>query len=239
MGTVFRLKLNPMSQLVIIRHGESQWNLENRFTGWVDVDLTAKGIDEARLAGKIISASGIEFQSTYTSLLKRAIKTHFLLCESLDRLWLPVQRSWRLNERHYGALQGLDKTETAKKYGDEQVKIWRRSYDTVPPLAAADSEMNPANDLRYQSLEKAAQPLGESLAITIDRVIPLWNASIAPELKSGKNVLIVAHGNSLRGLVKHIKNISNADILELNIPTGKPWVFNFDSGLNLSSDSYL
>lgn len=231
------------AKLVLLRHGESQWNLENRFTGWVDVDLSPKGVEEAKEAGqklaKLLKTEGFEFNTTYTSLLKRAIKTHYLALETMDRSWYSVVRSWRLNERHYGSLQGLNKEETAKKYGDAQVKIWRRSFDTPPPDLSADSDMNPKKDVRYAGLEAAAQPLGESLKITIDRVIPFWNSEIAPRLKAGENILIVAHGNSLRGLVKHIKDISNEDILELNIPTGKPWVFEFDSSLKLTRDGYV
>jgi len=238
-------------KLVLLRHGESQWNLENRFTGWVDVDLSAKGIEEAKEAGQKLAklmkphskSNGFEFQATYTSLLKRAIKTHFLALEQMDRLWYPVQRSWRLNERHYGALQGLNKADTAKKYGDEQVKIWRRSYDTLPPTLSPDSEMNPKNDVRYATLGAEcgaiAQPLAESLKLTIERVIPIWNESIAPQLNAGENVLVVAHGNSLRGLVKHIKKISDDEILSLEIPTGKPWLFEFGDSLQLASDAYV
>ncbi len=228
-----------MAKLVLIRHGESQWNLDNRFTGWVDVDLSAKGVEEARSAGELVKKAGIEFQSTYTSLLKRAIKTHYNMLEVMDRLWYPVTRDYRLNERHYGALQGLNKEETAKKYGDAQVKIWRRSFDTLPPLLEASSEMNPANDIRYKNLGIEAQPLGESLKLTIDRVLPLWNQEIISHLKNGENVLIVAHGNSLRGLVKILKNLSNEEILELNIPTAKPWVFEFDENLKIIQDAYL
>ena len=228
-----------MGKLVIIRHGESTWNLENRFTGWVDVDLSPKGVEEAKAAGKLLASQNIDFQITYTSLLKRAIKTHFLALEEMDRLWYPVTRSWRLNERHYGALQGLNKEDTAKKYGDEQVKIWRRSLDTLPPLLDARSEMNPKTDPRYSALGQEAQPLGESLKLTIDRVIPLWDEELAPLLKQGANILIVAHGNSLRGLVKHLKNMTDAEILELNIPTGKPWCFEFDSKGELVKDAYL
>ena len=219
-----------MGKLVIIRHGESQWNLENRFTGWVDVDLSTKGVEEARMAGTLLGSLGIEFHHTYTSLLKRAIKTHFLALESMDRLWYPVTRTWRLNERHYGALQGLNKDETAKKYGDAQVKIWRRSYDTLPPALDPDSPMNPKQDLRYSFLSEP--PLAESLETTIRRVMPVWNDDIAPKLAAGENLLIVAHGNSLRGLVKHIKKLSNEEILELNLPTASPWLFEFDSKLN-------
>lgn len=228
-----------MAKLVIVRHGESQWNLENRFTGWVDVDLSPKGVEEAKLAGELIKKEGIEFQSTYTSLLKRAIKTHFTILDVMDRLWYPVFRDFRLNERHYGALQGLNKDETAQKYGADQVKIWRRSFDTLPPLLDASSDMNPAKDPRYAHLGNSAQPLGESLKITIDRVMPLWNTDISNRLKKGENVLIVAHGNSLRGLVKTLKNISNEEILELNIPTAKPWLFEFDANMNLLNDRYL
>ena len=228
-----------MAKLVLVRHGESQWNLENRFTGWVDVDLSAKGVEEAISAGQLLKKSAIEFQCTYTSLLKRAIKTHFTMLDVMDRLWYPVIRNFRLNERHYGALQGLNKEETAKKYGDAQVKIWRRSFDTLPPLLDASSDMNPVNDLRYKNIGKEAQPLGESLKITIERVLPLWNSEISDRLKKGENILIVAHGNSLRGLVKTLKNLSNEEILELNIPTGKPWLFEFDEKLNLLADHYL
>jgi len=228
-----------MSKLVIIRHGESAWNLENRFTGWVDVDLSAKGIEEAKQAGELLGRQNIDFHFTYTSLLKRAIKTHFLVLESMDKLWYPVTRSWRLNERHYGALQGLNKEETAKKYGEAQVKIWRRSFDTLPPLLDPSSEMNPKNDPRYAQLGQNAQPLGESLKVTIDRVIPLWKEELEPKLKRGENILIVAHGNSLRGLVMHLKKMSSEEVLELNIPTGKPWAFEFDSMGALQKDAYL
>jgi 2,3-bisphosphoglycerate-dependent phosphoglycerate mutase len=232
-----------MGKLLLIRHGESQWNLENRFTGWVDVDLSTKGVEEARTAGdqltQLLREQKLEFDHTYTSLLKRAIRTHFLALEKADRLWYPVTRSWRLNERHYGGLQGLNKAETAAKYGDEQVKIWRRSFDTPPPDLDPTSDMNPKNDPRYAHLGKEAQPLGESLKLTIDRVMPLWNTDIAPRLQKGENLLIVAHGNSLRGIVKHIKKMSNEDVLELNIPTGKPWLFEFDRALNVTADRYL
>jgi 2,3-bisphosphoglycerate-dependent phosphoglycerate mutase len=226
-----------MGNLVIVRHGESQWNLENRFTGWVDVDLSTKGVEEARNAGQHLKALGLEFHHTYTSVLKRAIKTHFVALESMDRLWYPVTRSWRLNERHYGALQGLNKEETAKKYGDAQVKIWRRSYDTLPPALDPASEMNPKHDPRYHDVTPL--PLGESLKVTIDRVMPLWNDEVAPRLRRNENILIVAHGNSLRGLVKHIKKMSPEEVLELNIPTASPWFFELDSELNPVQDRYL
>ncbi|MBU6155247.1 MAG: 2,3-diphosphoglycerate-dependent phosphoglycerate mutase, partial [Bdellovibrionales bacterium] len=215
-----------MGKLIILRHGESQWNLENRFTGWVDVDLSTKGIEEAAQAGKKLRSLGVEFHHTYTSVLKRAIKTHFVALESMERLWYPVTRSWRLNERHYGALQGLNKEETARKYGDAQVKIWRRSYETLPPSLDPSSEMNPKNDIRYHDLSSV--PLAESLKVTIDRVMPLWNEDIAPRLRNHENILIVAHGNSLRGLVKHLKKMTPEEVLELNIPTASPWLFELD-----------
>ena len=223
----------------MLRHGESQWNLENRFTGWVDVDLSTKGVEEAKTAGALLQATKIEFDQTYTSLLKRAIRTHFIALEQMDRVWYPVTRTWRLNERHYGSLQGLNKEETAKKYGDDQVKIWRRSFDTPPPDLDPSSPMNPKFDPRYSHLGPVAQPLGESLKTTIDRTIPFWDQEIAPSLQRGENILIVAHGNSLRGLVKHLKKLSNEEILELNIPTGKPWMFEFDASLKLMRDQYL
>jgi 2,3-bisphosphoglycerate-dependent phosphoglycerate mutase len=201
------------------------------------VDLSTKGVEEAVSAGKKLRDLGVEFHHTYTSVLKRAIKTHFMALESMDRLWYPVTRSWRLNERHYGALQGLNKEETAKKYGDAQVKIWRRSYDTPPPPLPTTSEMNPTHDLRYQSLPEV--PLGESLRITIDRVMPLWNEEIAPRLKRNENILIVAHGNSLRGLVKHLKKMTPEEVLELNIPTASPWLFELNSNLDPTEDRYL
>jgi 2,3-bisphosphoglycerate-dependent phosphoglycerate mutase len=228
-----------MGKLVILRHGESQWNLENRFTGWVDVDLSAKGVEEARAAGKTLQSLNVEFHHTYTSVLKRAIRTHFLALESMDRLWYPVTRSWRFNERHYGSLQGLNKEETAKKYGDAQVKIWRRSYETLPPVLEAESPMNPARDPRYKLLGLEHPPLAESLKTTIERVMPVWNEELAPRLARDENLLIVAHGNSLRGLVKQIKGLTPETVLELNIPTGKPWVFEFDSALRLIEDRYL
>ncbi len=228
-----------MGKLVILRHGESQWNLENRFTGWVDVDLSGKGLDEAKAAGHLLRSLQIEFHHTYTSVLKRAIRTHFLALEAMDRLWYPVTRTWRFNERHYGSLQGLNKEETAKQYGDAQVKIWRRSYETLPPVLDAESPMNPARDPRYKLLGLEHPPLAESLKTTIERVMPVWNEELAPRLTRNENLLVVAHGNSLRGLVKHIKGLTPEEVLELNIPTGKPWIFEFDSSLQLEQDSYL
>lgn len=224
---------------MILRHGESQWNLENRFTGWVDVDLSGKGVDEAQAAGHMLQSLNIEFHQTYTSVLKRAIRTHFLALEAMDRLWYPVTRTWRFNERHYGSLQGLNKEETAKQYGDAQVKIWRRSYETLPPVLEPNSPMNPARDPRYKLLGLEHPPLAESLKTTIERVMPVWNEELAPRLKRDENLLIVAHGNSLRGLVKHIKGLTPEEVLELNIPTGKPWVFDFDTSLRLKQDSYI
>ncbi len=224
---------------MILRHGESQWNLENRFTGWVDVDLSGKGVDEAKAAGHLLRSLQIEFHHTYTSVLKRAIRTHFLALEAMDRLWYPVTRTWRFNERHYGSLQGLNKEETAKQYGDAQVKIWRRSYETLPPVLDAASPMNPARDPRYKLLGLEHPPLAESLKTTIERVMPVWNEELAPRLTRNENLLVVAHGNSLRGLVKHIKGLTPEEVLELNIPTGKPWIFEFDSSLQLEQDSYL
>lgn len=226
-------------KLVLIRHGESQWNQENRFTGWADVPLSAKGIEEAKQGGQLLKDAGFTFDIAYTSRLKRAIKTLWLALEELDLMWIPVVRSWRLNERHYGALQGLNKAETAKKYGDEQVLIWRRSFDTLPPLLEEDSEYYPGNDPRYQDLEPSQWPKAESLKTTIDRVLPYWEDVIAPDLKAGKKVLIAAHGNSIRALVKYLDNISEDDIVGLNIPTGVPLVYEFDENLKPLKHYYL
>lgn len=228
-----------MYKLVLIRHGESTWNLENRFTGWTDVDLTDTGIAQAKKAGQLLKAEGYEFDVAYTSVLKRAIRTLNLALAELDQDWIPVHKSWRLNERHYGALQGLDKAETAAKHGEEQVKIWRRSYDIPPPAMAADDPGHPANDPRYAGLDRNALPSTESLATTLDRVLPYWHDAIAPSLKSGKTVLVAAHGNSLRALYKYLNNVSNEDILELNIPTGIPLLFELDDELKVVSHRYL
>lgn len=222
-------------KLVLSRHGQSEWNLSNRFTGWVDVDLTEQGIKEATEAGKTLKAQGIEFDVAFTSYQKRAIKTLSLILENCDQLWLPTYKSWRLNERHYGALQGLNKAETAEKYGDEQVHIWRRSFDIAPPAIDKTSEYYPANDRRYKEIPDAEIPVGESLKDTIARVLPYWDERIAPELKQGKNVLISAHGNSLRALIKYLLQISDEKILELNLPTGTPLIFELDDGLNIVS----
>ncbi|MBF1192355.1 MAG: 2,3-diphosphoglycerate-dependent phosphoglycerate mutase, partial [Fusobacterium periodonticum] len=220
---------------VLIRHGESAWNLENRFTGWKDVDLSPKGIEEAKAAGKILKEMNLVFDVAYTSYLKRAIKTLNIVLEEMDELYIPVYKSWRLNERHYGALQGLNKAETAKKYGDEQVHIWRRSFDIAPPSIDKDSEYYPKSDRRYADLPDSEIPLGESLKDTIARVLPYWHSDISKSLQEGKNVIVAAHGNSLRALIKYLLNISNEDILNLNLVTGKPMVFEIDKDLKVIS----
>ena len=222
-------------KLVLIRHGESAWNLENRFTGWKDVDLSPKGIEEAKAAGKILKEMNLVFDVAYTSYLKRAIKTLNIVLEEMDELYIPVYKSWRLNERHYGALQGLNKAETAKKYGDEQVHIWRRSFDIAPPSIDKDSEYYPKSDRRYADLPDSEIPLGESLKDTIARVLPYWHSDISKSLQEGKNVIVAAHGNSLRALIKYLLNISNEDILNLNLVTGKPMVFEIDKYLKVIS----
>ena len=214
-----------MKKLVLIRHGESQWNLENRFTGWTDVDLTEKGIQEAKNAGKLLKSEGYNFDLAYSSVLKRAIRTLWLIQDEMDLLWLPVTRNWKLNERHYGDLQGLNKSETAKKYGEEQVLIWRRSYDVPPPEMTKEDERYAGKDARYKDLTESELPLTESLKTTVDRVVPYWNEEIVPEINSGKNILIAAHGNSLRALIKHLDNVSNEEIVKLNVPTGIPLVY--------------
>ena len=222
-------------KLVLIRHGESEWNLENRFTGWKDVDLSPKGIEEAKSAGKILKEMNLVFDVAYTSYLKRAIKTLNIVLEEMDELYIPVYKSWRLNERHYGALQGLNKAETAKKYGDEQVHIWRRSFDIAPPSIYKNSEYYPKSDRRYADLADSDIPLGESLKDTIARVLPYWHSDISKSLQEGKNVIVAAHGNSLRALIKYLLNISNEDILNLNLVTGKPMVFEIDKNLKVLS----
>ena len=228
-----------MVKLVFARHGESEWNKANLFTGWADVDLSEKGTQQAIDAGKLIKEAGIEFDQAYTSVLKRAIKTTNLALEASDQLWVPVEKSWRLNERHYGALQGKNKADAAEKYGDEQVHIWRRSYDVLPPLLSADDEGSAAKDRRYADLDPRAIPGGENLKVTLERVIPLWQDEIAPKLLDGKNVIIAAHGNSLRALSKYIENISDEDIMGLEMATGQPVVYDFDEKLNvLSKEKY-
>jgi len=214
-----------MNTLVLIRHGQSEWNLENRFTGWTDVDLTAQGAREAVDGARLLKEAGLSFDLAHTSLLKRAVRTLWLVQDAMDLMWLPVFKTWRLNERHYGALQGLNKAETAQKYGDEQVFVWRRSYDTPPPELEAGDERFPGNDPRYADLDPAILPRSESLKMTIDRTMPYWFNTIAPEIRAGQRVLIVAHGNSLRGLVKYLDGMSDQEITTLNIPTGLPLVY--------------
>lgn len=228
-----------MKQLVLIRHGESAWNLENRFTGWADVDLTQKGIEQAIAAGKSLKKAGYEFDIAYTSVLRRAIRTLWYIQDEMNLMWIPVVHSWRLNERHYGALTGLNKAETAAKYGDEQVHIWRRSFNIRPPLLDLGDERNSHGDRRYTKLEHADIPLGECLKDTIDRVMPLWNESIAPALKLGKRVVLVAHGNSIRSLIKFLDGTSETDIMEVNVPNGKPLVYELDDDLKPKKHFYL
>lgn len=228
-----------MHTLVLIRHGQSEWNLSNRFTGWTDVDLTAQGTSEAIAGAKLLKEGGYTFDVTYTSLLKRAINTLHLVQREMDLLWLPVHKTWRLNERHYGALQGLNKAETAAKYGDEQVFVWRRSYDIPPPALEPDDERFPGNDPRYADISSDDVPVCESLKLTIDRTMPYWFGTIEPEIRAGKRVLIVAHGNSLRGLVKYLDDVSDEDITQLNIPTGLPLVYELDEELRPLKHYYL
>lgn len=228
-----------MYKIVLLRHGESEWNKENRFTGWTDVDLSEKGVAEAVAGGKLMKEAGFEFDLAYTSVLKRAIMTLNLALEQMDLLWIPVVKTWRLNERHYGALQGLNKAETAKKYGDEQVHIWRRSYDIQPPALTADDERFPGKDRRYADLAKGELPLTECLKDTVARFLPFWHETVAPAIKSGKKIIIAAHGNSLRALVKYLDNIPEDEIVELNIPTGVPLVYELDKDLKPIKHYYL
>ena len=228
-----------MYQIVFIRHGESEWNKENRFTGWTDVPLSDKGTAEASEAGKLLKKEGFVFDLAFTSVLKRAVKTLWLVLEEMDLVWIPIVHSWRLNERHYGTLQGLNKAETAAKYGDEQVKIWRRSYDIPPPFLENNDERHPAKDPRYASLAPSELPGGECLADTVTRTVPYWEKVIVPEVKAGKKILVAAHGNSLRALVKYLDNISENDILELNIPTGVPLLYELDADIKPLSHRYL
>ena len=228
-----------MYKLVLIRHGESTWNLENRFTGWTDVDLTPLGLEQAKAAGRALKAEGFDFDVTYTSVLKRAIRTLWHCLDEMDRTWLPMVHSWRLNERHYGGLQGLNKAETAKKYGDEQVMVWRRSYDTPPPVLDANDPRSERGDIRYAKLKPEQIPLTECLKDTVERVMPLWEESIAPAIKAGKRVVIAAHGNSIRALVKYLDNVSDNDIVGVNIPNGNPLVYELDANLKPISKRYL
>jgi 2,3-bisphosphoglycerate-dependent phosphoglycerate mutase len=228
-----------MYKLVLIRHGESTWNLENRFTGWTDVDLTPTGIEQAKTSGRLLRAQGWEFDLCYTSVLKRATRTLWHCLDEMDRTWLPVVHSWRLNERHYGALQGLNKAETARKFGDEQVLIWRRSYDVPPPPLQPDDPRSERGDIRYAGLAAGQVPLTECLKDTVARVLPFWNESMAPAIGRGKQVLVSAHGNSIRALVKYLDGISDSDIVGLNIPNGIPLVYELDQALKPIRHYYL
>ncbi len=228
-----------MYKLVLIRHGESTWNLDNRFTGWTDVDLTPTGIEQAKESGRLLKAGGWEFDVAYTSVLKRATRTLWHCLDEMDRTWLPVVHSWRLNERHYGALQGLNKADMAKQYGDAQVLIWRRSYDTPPPALEPTDPRCERGDLRYAKLAPGEVPLTECLKDTVARVLPLWHESLAPTIKAGKRVLIAAHGNSIRALIKYLDNISDSDIVGLNIPNGIPLVYELDADLRPLRHYYL
>lgn len=228
-----------MHKVVLIRHGESTWNKENRFTGWTDVPLSEKGHEEAIAAGRLLREEGFEFDEAYTSVLKRAIRTLWHVMEQMDLMWLPVTRSWKLNERHYGALQGLNKAETAEKHGEDQVKVWRRSYDTRPPILDKSDERWTGHDRRYAGLSDSELPLTECLKDTVERVVPYWNTEIAPKIKAGKRLVIGAHGNSLRALVKHLDGISDDEIVGLNIPTGIPLVYELDAELRPVSKRYL
>jgi 2,3-bisphosphoglycerate-dependent phosphoglycerate mutase len=228
-----------MYKIVLIRHGESTWNLENRFTGWTDVDLTETGIAQAKQAGLLLKAHGYDFDLAYTSVLKRAIHTLWHVLDGMERPWLPVQHDWRLNERHYGALQGLNKAETAKAYGEAQVLAWRRSYDVPPPSLSADDPRCERSDPRYARLQPEQVPLTECLKDTVERVLPFWNASVAPSIRQGKRVVIAAHGNSIRALIKYLDGISDADIVGLNIPNGTPLVYELDENLHPIRHHYL
>jgi 2,3-bisphosphoglycerate-dependent phosphoglycerate mutase len=228
-----------MYRLVLLRHGESTWNRENRFTGWTDVDLSDKGREEAREAGRLMAAEKYEFDVAHTSVLKRAIRTLWMALDEMDQMWIPVHNSWRLNERHYGGLQGLNKAETAAKHGEQQVKIWRRSYDIPPPPLDPQDPRHPANDRRYAGLPPTELPLTESLKDTVARFLPYWHERIAPDIKAGKRVIIAAHGNSLRALVKYLDNISESEIVELNIPTGIPQVYLLNEELRPLQKYYL
>jgi 2,3-bisphosphoglycerate-dependent phosphoglycerate mutase len=228
-----------MIKLVLIRHGQSTWNRENRFTGWTDVDLTEQGRAEAKSAGELIREAGLSFDIAYTSVLKRAIRTLWIVLDELDLMWIPVEHSWRLNERHYGALQGLNKAETASKFGEDQVKIWRRSYDIPPPPLERSDPRFSSNDPRYAGLTEAELPLTECLKDTVNRFMPFWEGTIVPTIKSARRVVIAAHGNSLRALVKHLDQVSDQDIVELNIPTGVPLVYELDETLKPIMHYYL
>lgn len=228
-----------MHKLVLLRHGESTWNKEGKFTGWTDVDLTEKGIEEAKAAGKILNEKGFEFDIAFTSYQKRAIRTLWIVMDEMDQMWIPVERSWRLNERHYGALQGLSKKETAKREGDDMVHQWRRSYDVRPPALTEDDERYPGNQRMYQNIPKDELPLTECLKDTVERFLPYWHKHIVPELKRERRIIIAAHGNSLRALVKYLDNISDEEIPKLNIPTGIPLIYELDESLKPIKHYYL
>ncbi len=228
-----------MHKLVLLRHGQSTWNQENRFTGWTDVDLTEQGRAEAQQAGHLLKENGFHFDLAYTSVLTRAIRTLWIVLDEMNLMWIPVKRAWELNERHYGALQGLNKAETAAQHGEEQVKIWRRSYDIPPPVLEKDDPRWPGNESRYDWVPKDKLPLSESLKDTVDRVVPFWNSQIVPKIQADKKLIITAHGNSLRALVKHLDGVSDAEILERNIPTGIPLVYELDAELKPIKSYYL
>lgn len=228
-----------MKKLILLRHGESTWNKENRFTGWTDVDLSPKGVEEAQNSGRLLREGGFTFDIAYTSVLKRSIRTLWIVLDELDQMWIPVNLTWRLNERHYGALQGLNKLETALKYGEEQVQIWRRSYNVRPPALTPEDERYPGFDPRYRNLEREDIPLTECLQDTVARFLPYWNETIAPQVQSGQRILIAAHGNSLRALVMYLDNLSEQDVMELNIPTGVPLVYELEDDLKPIRSYYL
>ncbi|HWQ40077.1 MAG TPA: 2,3-diphosphoglycerate-dependent phosphoglycerate mutase [Burkholderiales bacterium] len=228
-----------MKSIVLLRHGESVWNKENRFTGWTDVDLSERGVEEAREAGRLIRSAGFDFDLAFCSVLKRAIRTLWIVLEELDRMWIPQELSWRLNERHYGALQGLDKAEMARKFGEEQILLWRRSYDVPPPPLERDDPRNPANDLRYRDVPAAELPLTECLKDTVARFLPFWRSRIAPQVAAGRRVIVAAHGNTIRALVKYLDDVSEKDIVALNIPTGIPLVYELHDDLRPIRSFYL
>ena len=228
-----------MMKLVLLRHGESTWNLENRFTGWTDVDLTPTGVSQAMSAGKLLKAEGYEFDLAFTSVLKRAIHTLWYTLDEMDCTWLPVVKDWRLNERHYGALQGLNKADMAKQYGDEQVLVWRRSYDTPPPALEATDPRSERSDRRYAALAEGSVPLTECLKDTVARVLPFWNDAMAPAIRSGKRVVVAAHGNSIRGIIKHLSNIGDDEIVGVEIPTGQPLIYELNDDLSVRDSYYL
>lgn len=228
-----------MKTIILLRHGESTWNKENRFTGWTDVDLTDKGMEEAKKAGRLLKEKGYIFDKAYTSYLKRAIKTLNIVLDTMDQAWIPVQKDWRLNEKHYGMLQGLNKAETAEKYGDEQVLVWRRSYDIAPDPIGEEDDRNAIFETKYRKIDQADIPRTESLKDTVARILPYWKEVIFPTLNNNNQVLVAAHGNSLRGIIKYLKNIPDNEIVHLNLPTGVPYVFEFDDQLNLTNDYFL